>query len=89
MSARLLPDGIVRLEYSKRQGLFHFDNGEHEENTYGWETIDVISEDEASIFCDFMDMKYLDAIKKDRLPGIHIIRTEYELFKKLKALLSK
>jgi hypothetical protein len=58
------------LEFSEAQQCFHFNNGNHQENTSSYKTIDpCINYDKASAFTRFIWSKYkkvtLSQIKKE------------------------
>ena len=55
-----------RLEYNYEKGHFHFDNGTHVPNTFGYETI-VENEDDyyLMIFCDVMEAIYKLGFQKN------------------------
>ena len=76
-----------RLEYNERQGGFHFDNGSHEENTFGWVTLcKNISDKQAMEFAENMREKYpaTDWMNEDReprdYPSLKLIKIEFENF---------
>ena len=79
-----LPEGICIVEYNQRQRLFHFNDGNHTENTCGWRSLGSTSIDEAIAFTEFIDKKYA----KNRVTGIYpelsVVKLEYELWHKLK-----
>ncbi len=79
-----LPDNIYRLEYNENQRCFHFDSGNHDENTCNWVNLKIMSNDECNDFCDFMDKKYVNGRVTGMLPELSVVRLELDLFLKLK-----
>lgn len=58
---------MTKLEWSEEQQCFHYNStgSEAEENTNGYFTIGVYSDDkEASYFADFLQVQFIDAGKK-------------------------
>ncbi len=49
----------LRLEYSEKHGLFHFDDGGHPPNKFGWMTIhEALSDDDCITFAEAVEKRY-------------------------------
>jgi hypothetical protein len=85
----LLPAGIVNLDYSEKQRLFHFDYEPQKYRTQSWTTLKAMSLDDAMKFCDFMDKKYVNGRISGTLPELSVVKLEMELFFELKTVRRK
>lgn len=66
-----------RLEYnSDDNNLFHMDNGSHQENTFGWSTIDIKAEDRAA--SNFI--RYFKKYHADRKYEPYEVKLMWKLF---------
>jgi hypothetical protein len=83
-SNTLLPAGIVNLDYSEKQRLFHFDYEPQKKNNKDWIKLKAMSVDDAIKFCDFMDKKYVNGRVTGNLPELSVVKLELELFFELK-----
>ena len=79
-----MPDGMYRLEYNEKQQHFHYDCGNHAENTFGWVTLAVMPDAECSIFYYYMEDKYPNGF-----PELSVVQKEFDLFVKLKEAIEK
>lgn len=79
-----LPEGIIFLDYSERQRLFHFDTEPDKKALPEWVRLKAMDWDDAISFCSFMEKKYVDNRKSGELPELPIVKLELELFAKLK-----
>ena len=82
----LLPDGIIYLEYSEKQRMFHFADSENEYYTKDWIKLKAMSIDDAIKFTQFIDKKYVENRNSGIIPEFKIIKLELELFFELKNL---
>jgi len=80
----LLPTGIVNLDYSEKQRLFHFDYEPENYKSKSWFTIKAMSLDDAMRFCEFMYKKYVNGRISGTLPELSVVKLELELFFELK-----
>jgi hypothetical protein len=80
-----MENNFIRLEYNEQQGGFHFDNGTHKKDSFGWHCIcENITEEQANEFADFIAQKYPDTewTKVDRcnFPTTSTIKKEFVNF---------
>jgi hypothetical protein len=78
-----LPEGIINLDYSENQRLFHFDNVP-ESGKPGWVMLKAMTMEDAMQFCAFMDKKYVNGRASGTLPELSIVKLELKLFFELK-----
>lgn len=60
------------LEYSDEQRSFHFNFGDHNEYSSGWETLGKHNWDECASFSTYMRGKYAE-----ELPNLYTVQKEY------------
>ena len=89
MGNNILPHGIIQLEYSEKQRMFHFNDSIPDYKQRGWVPLKVISEDDAISFCDEIDKKYVKGRKSGILPELSVVRLEMKLFFELKSVRRK
>jgi hypothetical protein len=80
----VLPAGIINLDYSEKQRLFHFDYEPEKHRTKSWITLKAMSLEDAIKFCEFMDKKYVNGRVSGALPELSVVKLEMELFFELK-----
>lgn len=80
----VLPAGIINLDYSEKQRLFHFDYEPEKHRTKSWITLKAMSIEDAIKFCEFMDKKYVNGRTSGILPELSVVKLEMELFFELK-----
>ena len=78
----ILPIGIVNLDYSEKQRLFHYAEQKTIHKT--WVSLKAMSLEIAIAFTDFMDKKYVNGRSSGILPELSIVKLELDLFFKLK-----
>lgn len=73
-----------RLDYKPEKGQWHFDNGTHEANTHGWETIaDWEPDSKLTKFTNYMSKFYGDALyptAKGACLSTSFVQTEWQKF---------
>jgi hypothetical protein len=76
---------IIRLDYSERQRLFHYEDNPKATPYKDWvmlaEKIDLI---DAEKFYAFMEKKYCSGRVSGQMPTLDIVKLELQLFFKLK-----
>ena len=80
----MLPEGIINLDYSEKQRLFHFDYNPEKYRTKSWITLKAMLLEDAMKFCEFMDKKYVSGRVSGTLPELSVVKLEMELFFELK-----
>lgn len=80
-----LPEGIIILDYSERQRLFHFDTEPHKKALPEWIKLKAMDWNDAITFCSFMEKKYVDNRSSGILPELSVVKLELALFFELKA----
>jgi len=85
----MLPKGIINLDYSETQRLFHFSYEFQEYKTQNWITLKAMSLEDAMQFCEFMDKKYVNGRISGTLPEISVVKLEMHLFFELKKVRRK
>ena len=59
----VLPKGIINLEYSNKQRLFHFDDTPGTYRDRGWVKLKAMSIEDAESFSEGMEKKYVKGRK--------------------------
>lgn len=57
-------ESFILLEWNEQNQAWHFNSGRVPQNTFGWASVAILKETEASRFCDMMD--YVRGYRRER-----------------------